>query len=115
MTAEHEAALDWAVQSSKGGRVDLELSGELGSQPRVEGFRRFVEHHYLDDGISELVIHLDRLQWIDLEGVGALISLQREAERKGKALTIPGARGHVRDKLRVTGLLDYFEGTSEQA
>lgn len=109
--AEGEAVLKWAVRSREGERVDLEVSGELGSQPRVEEFRRFVESHYLDDGIRELVIHLDPLLWIDLEGVGALISLRREAEREGKTLTMPGSRGHVRDKLQITGMLEYFEGT----
>jgi anti-anti-sigma regulatory factor len=89
--------------------VDLEIAAELASEPRIAGFKRFVEHHYLDDGIDEVIIHLDPLQWISLEGVGALVSLRRESEKVGKVLTVHGAQGQVAEKLRIAGVLHYLE------
>jgi STAS domain len=46
---------------------------------------------------------------IDLEGAAALATLKAEALRRGKSLTVEGATGFVRGKLRTTGLLGYLE------
>jgi len=89
--------------------VVLGLSGGLlGNLPSAR-IRHALEEHYLDDGVRRIRLDLRGLATIDLEGVGFLIQLFRESQRRGKSLTVERARGSVRDRLRTTGILRFLE------
>jgi anti-anti-sigma factor len=84
-----------------------ELAGEVWDQVRTS-----LDDPYLDDGVRRIEIRLDALEFLDLEGVGVLVQLHREAEQRGKELVVEGARGSVRRKLETTGVLHLLSGPS---
>jgi ABC-type transporter Mla MlaB component len=94
---------------SSGGTATVELRGALVHSERLEDVREFLEEHYVNDGVVQIRLRVEGVEQIDLEGVAALATLKAEALRRGKALTVEGAAGFVRAKLRTTGLLGYLE------
>ena len=94
---------------STGGTATVELRGALVHSERLDDVREFLEEHYVNDGVQRIRLRVDAVERIDLEGAAALATLKAEALRRGKALTVEGATGFVRGKLRTTGLLGYLE------
>jgi ABC-type transporter Mla MlaB component len=94
---------------STSGTATVELRGALVHSERLEDVREFLEEHYVNDGVVRIRLQVEGVEQIDLEGVAALATLKAEALRRGKALTVEGALGFVRAKLRTTGLLGYLE------
>ena len=66
---------------------------------------RAIEHHYVDDGVSRIVVDLRDVDEISLEAVGILLKLREEAERRGKRFLVERPRDPVREKLAITGVL----------
>jgi len=89
--------------------VVLRLSGELSGDRPSARVRQALDAQYVNDGVRRIRLDLRRLANIDLEGVGVLLQLFRESQRRGKALTVERARGSVRDRLRTTGVLRLLE------
>jgi anti-anti-sigma factor len=85
--------------------VVLRLAGELSWDAASLALERSLEEHYVKDGVSRIRLDLRDLEGIDLEGVAVLVELFREAQLRGKTLTVERARGAVRDKLLTTGVL----------
>lgn len=85
--------------------VVLHLTGELSWDRPSLALERSLEEHYVKDGVTRIRLDLEDLEGIDLEGVAVLVELFREAQLRGKTLTVERARGSVRDKLRTTGVL----------
>jgi anti-anti-sigma regulatory factor len=94
---------------SSGGTATVELRGALVHSERLEDVREFLEEHYVNDGVVQIRLRVEGVEQIDLEGAAALATLKAEALRRGKGLTVEGAAGFVRAKLRTTGLLGYLE------
>lgn len=88
-----------------GGRGYLRLRGELVGDVTLAEFRRHLEHHFVDDGVTEIRVDLSDVSEISLEGVAILLRLLDESTRRGKRFLVEGADGQVLDKLRVTGTL----------
>jgi anti-anti-sigma factor len=89
--------------------VIVQLDGEFAGERLTENVRETLEEHYVDDGVRRIRVDLQPLQFIDLEGVAALLSLRRESKERGKRFTVERAQGQVREKLAVTGVLDLLE------
>lgn len=87
----------------------LLLEGELVDEEPMAPVEKALEEQFVDDGVRRIALDLAELRTLDLEGIGMLLSLRREAERQGKALVIKGATGQVREKLRTTGVLRFLE------
>jgi anti-anti-sigma regulatory factor len=94
---------------STGGTATVELRGALVHSERLEDVREFLEEHYVNDGVVQIRLRMEGVEQIDLEGAASLATLKAEALRRGKGLTVEGAAGFVRAKLRTTGLLAYLE------
>ena len=94
---------------STGETATVELRGSLVHGERLEEVSEALEEHYVNDGVLRIRILVDDVELIDLEGAAALAALKAEALRRGKDLTVEGATGFVRAKLRTTGLLGYLE------
>jgi hypothetical protein len=92
-----------------GGTATVELRGSMVRSERLEDVREFLEEHYVNDGVLRIRLQVEAVERIDLEGAAALATLKAEALRRGKALTVEGATGFVRAKLRTTGLLGYLQ------
>lgn len=88
----------------------MSLQGELTGEHLPGCIGEWLEEHYRDEGLRHIRMDLRSIDYSDLEGVAALILLQRQAKDRGKRFTVEGACGQVLDKLRVTGVLDLLEG-----
>jgi anti-anti-sigma factor len=100
---------EYEVTEKQGDCVTLLLRGELTGTETAEEFKRSLERHYVDDGVKVIRLDLSDLEVISLEGVGVLIELYRESQARGKRFVAEGAKGQVREKLRITGTLHPLE------
>jgi anti-anti-sigma factor len=106
-----EDVLEYRVaEEQEGGRVIVELRGELQGERWTERMLGFLEEHYVQDGVRVIALDLSHVDTIDLEGVSVLVRLAQESARRGKAFVVLGAAGSVRAKLEMTGMLPYLEG-----
>jgi anti-anti-sigma factor len=105
--------VEYEVSQKQGDRVTLRLRGRMAADhvPDEEAFKRSLETHYVDDGVKEIRLDLSGLEEIDLEGIGVLIKLWKESAARGKRFVGQGARGQVREKLQITGMLGPLEST----
>jgi anti-anti-sigma factor len=101
--------VDYEVSERQGDRVTLHLRGRLNGERAVQEFQDALETHYVDDGVKEIRVDLSDLKEISLEGVAVLIELWRASARRGKRFIGQGAKGAVRDKLKMTGTLRPLE------
>lgn len=103
--------LDYEVTDRTDHEAAVLLRGELSGGFALALLRRDLERHFIDDGIRRLRIDVSSVHRIDLEGIGVLVSLWRQARDRGKLLVVEGAAGQVREKLAITGLLHLLERT----
>lgn len=92
-----ERAADYAL---------LELRGDLMGDLPIERLKLDLEQHYVDDGVKRIRVDLSKVNFVSLEGIGMLLALWRESADRGKRLVVEQPAGQVRDKLRVSGVLD---------
>jgi anti-sigma B factor antagonist len=59
-------------------------------------------------GVSELIINLERVEYLDSSGVGALIHIYTQVKQKDLKLKIAHVHGSVEKVIRLTKLTDYF-------
>jgi len=97
--------LNYEVTERTGSEASLLLHGQLSGEVSAERLKEDLGRHYVDDGVRIIVVDLSGLDLIDLEGVGVLLTLWREARQRGKRLFVQGANGQVREKLAITGVL----------
>jgi len=82
-------------------RLGGTLSGDAASR-RVE---RFVAEQAGEARVRRIHLDLHDLDAIDLEGIAVLVHAYRQSQRRGKSLTVEGARGPVQRRLLTTGIL----------
>ena len=89
-----------------GARVELVLAGELDlvSAAKLEGELMAVE----GDNAGELVIDLERVEFIDSTGLRVLLSATRRSDASGHKLRVRHVRGQVRRLFEIAGVLDLF-------
>jgi anti-anti-sigma factor len=58
----------------------------------------------LDRGIRRLRLDLRGVPFADACGLGALVTCLERAQRAGAILSVAGARGKLREEIRLTGL-----------
>jgi anti-anti-sigma factor len=103
--------VEYEVSEKQEDRVTLRLRGRMVEDhvPDEIALKRSLETHYIDDGVKEIWLDLSDLEEISLEGVGVLVALWKESAARGKRFVGQGARGQVREKLRITGMLGPLE------
>jgi anti-sigma B factor antagonist len=62
---------------------------------------------------STIVLDLTDVSYMDSSGLGALVGLYVSAKRAGKQLKLINLSNRVKDMMRVTNLLNVFEGYGE--
>lgn len=97
--------LEYDVLEKQGDVARLRLGGELVAEQRIDLLERVVKRHFLDDGVTGVVLEVGDLRLLDEDGLAALMRLRSDARRRGKRLFIDGAQGRVRTKLTVAGIL----------
>jgi anti-anti-sigma regulatory factor len=99
------AVVAYEVSEKIGKRGYLRLRGRLVGEVTVEEFARALERHYIDDGVTQIVVDLSDVTEVSLEGVARLLQLRQESTSRGKTFLVEGVQGQPRDKLEVTGTL----------
>src|SRR5688572_27263370 len=69
--------------------------------PRVVG-------EILDDGAKKILLNLSDMDYIDSNGLGELVQVYREAQRKDASLRLLKPQDRVAKTLRLTNLLPMF-------
>lgn len=101
-------SLEYQVARLEGGRVDIALRGSLSDEDWTDRLEAFLSEHYVDDGVSVIRLDLSGVDWVDLEGIATLIRLANHTRDRGKRFVLAGSRGHVREKLARTGVIEYL-------
>jgi anti-anti-sigma factor len=99
-----------AVHEEGPGTVVVEVRGELTRDGRLERFRSVIERRWDDERVREFRVDLSEATAIDLQGLGALLTLRRQCGLRGAAFVVDNPRGPVRTRLEQTGTLDYLRG-----
>jgi anti-anti-sigma factor len=99
--------VEYEVSEKQGDRVTLRLRGRMAADdvPDEAALKKSLETHYVDDGVKEIRVDLSDLEEISLEGIAVFIALWKESAARGKRFVAQGARGQVREKLQITGVL----------
>lgn len=69
-------------------------------------------HNFVGDSIArygDIVLELNRVDFVDSSGLGALVRLVQAARAKGKDLKLCGLSPYVRKTLEMTSLISQFE------
>jgi anti-anti-sigma factor len=69
-------------------------------------------HNFVGDSLSrygDIVLELDKVEFVDSSGLGALVRLVHAARAKGKDLKLSGLTPYVRKTLEMTSLISQFE------
>jgi anti-anti-sigma regulatory factor len=104
--------LEVGAPERSGERVSIPIRGSL-TRTEASKLRDGVIEHYVDDGVSTILLDASDLLFLDEDGVGALLRLRSEAILKGKQIWLSNARGQVRDKLGLINVLRVFEPPDE--
>ena len=99
-----------AVHQAGRGTIVVEVRGELTRDGRLDRFRSEIERRWDDDRLREIRVDLSEATAIDLQGLGALLTLRRRCGLRGAAFVVDNPRGPVRSRLEQTGTLDYLRG-----
>ena len=78
----------------------------------VAGNEVFTLHSHVGDSIEkhgDVVLQLDKVEFLDSSGLGALVRLMRAARSKGGDLKLSGVPPNIRKVLQLTNLLAQFE------
>ena len=102
--------VEYDAGEKRGERGYLRLHGAFIGDVSDKELARALEHHYIDDGVVDIVVDLSGVEEISLEGVGILLSLLRQSRQRGKRLIVEHERGQVREKLQITGVLRTLTG-----
>jgi anti-anti-sigma factor len=103
----------YRVSPSSSGSVVVRVDGELVGATPPFSIPPELRQHFDADEARSMEVELSGVEVIDLEGVGFLLFLWREARRRGRPLRIRGPQGSVRAKLQQTGVLELLEGEGQ--
>ncbi len=80
-------------------RIDIQNADEL----------REILLDQVYNGNTELLVDLQKVDFIDSSGLGALVYGLREARRYNGSIGVSGLSGHVSSMFSITGLNKIFE------
>ena len=100
--------LEYSVASRTASTVTVALRGDMVGEAWATRMREFLQEHFVEDVVSLISLDLSEVRVIDLEGIGALVALARNAERQSKGLVILSPTEAVKRRLETTGMLGYL-------
>ncbi|MBF9018308.1 MULTISPECIES: STAS domain-containing protein [unclassified Oceanispirochaeta] len=62
----------------------------------------------LEKGIAHYVVNMEKVEYIDSSGIGALIYVSSALKKKNAKLVITGVHGSVKKVIELTKLTGYF-------
>ena len=81
------------------GRLAVGVSDTI--LPRIVG-------EILDEGSKKILLNLSEMDYIDSNGLGELVQVYRESQRRGASLRLLKPQDRVAKTLRLTNLLPMF-------
>ena len=78
----------------------------------VAGNEVFTLHSHVGDSIEkhgDVVLQLDKVEFVDSSGLGALVRLMQAARSRGGDVKLSGVPPNIRKMLELTNLLAQFE------
>jgi anti-anti-sigma regulatory factor len=105
-----ESQVRLAVHPNGGGITHIVVEGALTREGHLERLRSAVTDFRIEQHVREIQVDLAGATAIDLQGVGVLLAMRDESERRGIGLVVTNPQGPVRSRLEQTGTLDYLRG-----
>lgn len=102
------------TQREMGGIYLLTLRGRLVLGEESSGFRSTVEN-LLSSGATRIVINLERVDYVDSAGLGALIEAHRKTKANGGRLKLSNLGPNFKRALEIARLLTIFETCPTEA
>ena len=96
------------TQREMSGIYLLALRGRLVLGEESSGFRATVEN-LLSSGARKIVVNLERVNYVDSAGLGALIEAQRKTKATGGRLKLCHIGPKLKQALELAQLLPLFE------
>jgi anti-sigma B factor antagonist len=96
------------TQREMNGIYLLALNGRLVLGEESSGFRSTVEN-LLSSGATKIVVNLERVNYVDSAGLGALIEVHRKTKAKGARLKLSNLGPNFKQALELARLLTIFE------
>jgi anti-sigma B factor antagonist len=69
-------------------------------------------HHFVGDSLAkygDIVLEMDRVDFVDSSGLGAMVRLVQAARAKGKDVKLSGVQPYIHKTLKMTNLISQFE------
>ena len=102
------------VQREMNGIYLLALDGRLVLGKESTGLRAMIDD-LLAAGATRIVINLERVNYVDSAGLGALIEMHRKTKAKGGRLVLCNLGPKLRQALEIARLQPMFEISSTEA
>lgn len=95
--------------TTKNGTIGIvEIRGSLIGDGDTDELRTVVSD-FLEQGILRLVINLQKVNYLNSSGIGAIIAAHTSLRKAGGDVKLSGIGGNVQSLLAVTKLIDIFD------
>jgi anti-anti-sigma regulatory factor len=105
-----QSQVRFAIRPNGGGTTHIAVEGALTREGNLERLRAAITDVRVEEYVHEIQIDLMGATAIDLQGIGVLLAMRDECERRGVGLVIANPQGSVRSRLEQTGTLEYLRG-----
>lgn len=86
----------------------IEIRGSLIGDGDTDQFRAAVAD-FIEQGIKKLIVNLQKVNYLNSSGIGAIISAHTSYKRNGGVVKLSGIGENVQNLLVVTRLIDVFD------
>ena len=106
--------MNFAIEVRQAGAASLvEISGRLTSF-EAKAFREMI-HGLLQQGHTNIVLNLTRLEYLDSSGIGELVRNYMTTIKRGGAMRVVGLAPKVEEILKITQLYQVFPEFPDEA
>lgn len=97
------------IRTEQDGKVGIiEIRGSLIGDGDTDQFRAAVAD-FIEQGIMNLVVNLQKVNYLNSSGIGAIIAAHTSYKKNGGQVKLSGIGGNVQSLLVVTKLIDVFD------
>ncbi|MBI4549281.1 MAG: STAS domain-containing protein [Ignavibacteriae bacterium] len=86
----------------------IDIKGSLIGNEETDSFKEAVAD-FLEQGIKNLVINLQKVNYVNSSGIGAIISAHTSYAKSGGKVMLAGISNTVQSVLVITKLIDVFD------
>ncbi|MGC4893435.1 STAS domain-containing protein [Micromonospora sp. DT31] len=104
MRGRHEDTVHGHHPPAGPGITRLAVTGEV-EMSTSDGLRELIANALAAEGLRELIVYLDAVQFLDSTGIAALVAGHNTATQRGVTYRIVNPRHMVREVLDITGVL----------